>query len=448
MKKNNLKVLSFLFGLILLGTSFLVGSNAEAASLSGRILLQVQDKGQAWYVDPVSVKRYYLGRAADAFQIMRNFGLGISNKDLDAFLLSKAPARLAGRIILKVQDKGQAYYINPQTLKLHYLGKPEDAFNVIRSLGLGITNTDLNKIVIGNTSLVKIPVTSTTEGTSNTTLNDTNRNFSFKYKNINREVSLKLSSSLYSSYTKSLKVYSYPADNPPVNIREAFYNLFFQTKSRDTAVTDLVNALSALAKNNNWSDEELVESALALVQFIPYDQYKVDAGITNPYFPYETLYLNKGVCSDKTFLALSVLSKLGYGAAILDFPDINHSAVGIACPVEHSIANSGYCYVEMTNYFPIGVIPNSIGGQAQTGDYNFGALFDETKLKTIEILRKSSGKSYQGVGVTKQKVAELDSLYNAIVQLRDGTGFETGAALDYNQKVVLFNQMVKDFYQQ
>ena len=50
--------------------------------LSGRIVLQVEDNGEAWYVSPVNGKRYYLGRPVDAFAVMRNLGLGITTSDL------------------------------------------------------------------------------------------------------------------------------------------------------------------------------------------------------------------------------------------------------------------------------------------------------------------------------------------------------------------------------
>lgn len=113
--------------------------------MKGRILLQVEAKGEAWYVDPGSSQRYYLGRPADAFEVMRKLGLGISNADFEK-MKDKVPARLAGRILVKVQDKGQAYYADPVGLKLHYLGRPSDAFRVMRSLGLGISNHNLKSI--------------------------------------------------------------------------------------------------------------------------------------------------------------------------------------------------------------------------------------------------------------------------------------------------------------
>ena len=40
-------------------------------------------------------------------------------------------------------ETGQAWYINPLTYKKHYLGRPDDAFNLMRQLGLGISIKNL-----------------------------------------------------------------------------------------------------------------------------------------------------------------------------------------------------------------------------------------------------------------------------------------------------------------
>lgn len=113
--------------------------------VAGRILLQVQSRGEAWYVNPVDQRRYFLGRPADAFRVMKELGLGISNADFDRYK-NNVPARLQGRILIKVHDRGQAYYANPTTKKLVSLGRPEDAYKVMRETGLGITNADLYRI--------------------------------------------------------------------------------------------------------------------------------------------------------------------------------------------------------------------------------------------------------------------------------------------------------------
>ena len=49
----------------------------------GQIYIQVQTNGESWYVEPKTKKRYYLGRPLEAFGIMREFGLGISNENLN-----------------------------------------------------------------------------------------------------------------------------------------------------------------------------------------------------------------------------------------------------------------------------------------------------------------------------------------------------------------------------
>lgn len=66
--------------------------------------------------------------------------------------------KLSGRILLRVAASGQAWYVNPLDLKRYYLGRPADAFDLMRRLALGINETDINKIPIGYVSLQTAPV--------------------------------------------------------------------------------------------------------------------------------------------------------------------------------------------------------------------------------------------------------------------------------------------------
>jgi ribosomal protein L30/L7E len=114
---------------------------------AGYILLQVNNNGEAWYVYPINGKAYYLGRPDDAFKIMRGLGLGAKHNFIaktDIF-----PARLSGMILLDVEDSGKAYYIYPQDQKKYYLGRPADAFEIMKKLGLGVSNADLVNIPVG-----------------------------------------------------------------------------------------------------------------------------------------------------------------------------------------------------------------------------------------------------------------------------------------------------------
>ncbi|MDP3882765.1 MAG: hypothetical protein Q8Q48_01785 [Candidatus Staskawiczbacteria bacterium] len=125
--------------------------NGLSRRVSGNILLQVEKNGEGWYVYPDNKKKYYLGHPADAFSIMRNLGLGIAHSELAGYLVAKFPSRLSGKILLDVEQNGEAYYINPNDLKGYYLNRPADAFRIMRELGLGITNDDIRKIDVGET---------------------------------------------------------------------------------------------------------------------------------------------------------------------------------------------------------------------------------------------------------------------------------------------------------
>ena len=50
--------------------------------LKGYILLQVENHGEAWYINPLSEKKFYLKDGAAAYVMLRKFGLGIKNNDL------------------------------------------------------------------------------------------------------------------------------------------------------------------------------------------------------------------------------------------------------------------------------------------------------------------------------------------------------------------------------
>ena len=145
----------------------LVGvSIASAATMSqklkGKILLQVEEKGEAWYVYPVNLKKYYLGRPADAFKIMKELGLGVTHEYVLKYVDGSFPTAVWGKILIDVDDAGKAYYVYPVDGNGYYLGKPDDAFQVMRKLGLGITNMDLAKIMAGTSTAV----TSTTPTTT------------------------------------------------------------------------------------------------------------------------------------------------------------------------------------------------------------------------------------------------------------------------------------------
>ncbi|PLX20569.1 hypothetical protein C0584_04975 [Candidatus Parcubacteria bacterium] len=184
------------------------GSGGLADKLKGHILLQVENNGEAWYVDHESRKRYYMRDGGVAYQMMRDFGLGISNENLKKIPIGfddrfedmdydgdglpdkmeealgtdmydsdtdidgykdgeevmngynplgpgKLPQdlglaeKLKGQILLQVESRGEAWYVNPTDGKRYYMKDGDSAYNIMRFLSLGITNEDLNKIEEG-----------------------------------------------------------------------------------------------------------------------------------------------------------------------------------------------------------------------------------------------------------------------------------------------------------
>ena len=114
--------------------------------LKGKILLQVEKNGEAWYINPKDGKRHYMANGNEAYAIMRDLGVGITNKDLESFLAGdKIAKKHSGKIFLKVEDRGQAYYVNFDG-SVHYLKNGNEAYNIMRDLGVGITNSDIRKI--------------------------------------------------------------------------------------------------------------------------------------------------------------------------------------------------------------------------------------------------------------------------------------------------------------
>lgn len=198
------KLTLLLFLICFIASPLLTQAATLAEKLSGQILLQVEENGEAWYINPATQEKHFLGRPNDAFALMRELGLGITNDNLakipvgmvalsgddndndglpntmeEAVGTNKDQSdtdgdnyddktellngynpigdgrinydtnlvnRLSGKIVLQVESAGEAWYINPVDSKRYYLGRPMDAFQVMRSLGLGISNNDINSI--------------------------------------------------------------------------------------------------------------------------------------------------------------------------------------------------------------------------------------------------------------------------------------------------------------
>lgn len=185
--------------------SLVIKNDALFNRVKGRIVLKIEDSGQAYYISPLTRTAYYLGRPEHAFTIMRSLGIGVTNADLekipvglgqvsgkdtdgdrlsdaieeslgtdrenqdtdgDGFTdwlelqLNTAPYKgritlpidrnfaksKGGAILIQVEKQGQAWYVNPVDGRRYFLGLPSDAWNIMRNLGVGISNKDFAKL--------------------------------------------------------------------------------------------------------------------------------------------------------------------------------------------------------------------------------------------------------------------------------------------------------------
>ncbi|MCU0382232.1 MAG: DKNYY domain-containing protein, partial [Chitinophagaceae bacterium] len=75
--------------------------------------------------------------AADAFS---EYFMATVLSRVESSLEIKNPTlyeNLQGRIVLKVEQKGEAYYLSPVERKMYFLARPENAFVVMREQGVG-----------------------------------------------------------------------------------------------------------------------------------------------------------------------------------------------------------------------------------------------------------------------------------------------------------------------
>jgi hypothetical protein len=116
--------------------------------LSGFILLQVEANGEAWYVSPSDLKKYYLGRPQDAYLLIHQLGQEVSQAEIDEYLITEFPQTLAGRIVVDTENK-EAFYVHPGELRGYFLEQPADTLRLMKNLGVGISNQNIRKIAVG-----------------------------------------------------------------------------------------------------------------------------------------------------------------------------------------------------------------------------------------------------------------------------------------------------------
>jgi hypothetical protein len=119
-----------------------------------------------------------------------------------------------------------------------------------------------------------------------------------------------------------------------------------EEEQRELLLPLVVNIL-----NEAETKEDAVRIAVSIAQNIEYSFSNKTSRVGNlvanySRYPYEVLYEQAGICGEKSALLAFFLKEMGYGTAILYFPQENHEAMGAKCPIKESFSETGYCFVE------------------------------------------------------------------------------------------------------
>ena len=123
--------------------------------VNGKLLLQVEDRGNIWYVDTKEFKRYSV-TWANALALFRKLSLGITDADLAKIPISGSNEvgnnsirnRLKGKLLLQVQQGGAIWFVDKDGYRHSVTWN--NLMDLFRKLALGITNADLSKVEVGS----------------------------------------------------------------------------------------------------------------------------------------------------------------------------------------------------------------------------------------------------------------------------------------------------------
>ena len=176
--------------LFLLTPNNVSAANSITNRLKGRLLLQVEQGGAIWYVNPIDLQKYQV-TWANALPLFQSFALGITDSDLvkipadvnsirpdldsdndgytdiselnngfspyipgaykGKFSIDKNLAnRLKGRLLLQVQQGGAIWYVDHTGVRHNV--RWDNLMNLFTRLALGITDADLAKVGVIDTT--------------------------------------------------------------------------------------------------------------------------------------------------------------------------------------------------------------------------------------------------------------------------------------------------------
>jgi len=185
-KNKNMKKkrrLSFIMVLLFVAVFFIANFVwANNLNLAGKFLLQVEDHGRLWYMNPDNLLTYEL-TSTNYKSVLSKVARGISNENLYKIALDEnylnenidtdsdgypdktevhhgydpygvgrwygdqvLAENLSGLILLQIEDHGRLWYVNPQNFKRYEITS-DSLKRLAQDFALGIKNENLDKLL-------------------------------------------------------------------------------------------------------------------------------------------------------------------------------------------------------------------------------------------------------------------------------------------------------------
>ena len=225
------------------------------------------------------------------------------------------------------------------------------------------------------------------------------KSYTFDVNKESYTIDLPISESLISYFGSQPKVYRYEGRQLPSDWEKDYYNMFLTNEKDERLIKQIIRRIKDLKPS--MTEAELVEFLIAFVQGgLAYDWDSFYSVADQLNYPYETIFKEKGVCSDKSLVLSKLLAFVGYDIALFAFPKANHMAIGIRVPAEFGSFKTNYAFIETTNYTNIGIIPdNYIGNITLEAD------------PTVVNVKTSGRKIFEGIRKYKAKEEALLKKY-------------------------------------
>jgi len=131
----------------------------------------------------------------------------------------------------------------------------------------------------------------------------------------------------------------------PLDEQAQYYSAIMNDPAQEASYTYILNYLRKIRDQNHLNDNEYAELISLFVQrTFP---YSTDPDRLIVKYPLETIGDKGGDCDDKSLLLAGLLSREGYGTALLWFPSGNHMMVGILGD-HQALEYNGYLGIEST----------------------------------------------------------------------------------------------------